>query len=81
MIPDANELQLLLNICDNYSKKWALEYGSGNSKLNKFNFLLNNRPLTYSINYKELVTEFDNNLNFSDFFIKKFQSVSNSFFT
>ncbi len=43
----------------------------GNSKLNKFNFLLNNRPLTYSINYKELGIEFDNNLNFSDFFIKK----------
>jgi hypothetical protein len=38
----------------------------GNSKLNNFNFLLNNRPLTYSNNHKYLEIEFDNNLNFSD---------------
>jgi hypothetical protein len=89
MSPDANELQMLLNICDNYSKKWALEYNIskckfmvfGNSKLNNFNFLLNDRPLTYSNYYKYLGIEFDINLDFSNFFIKKFQNVSNSFFT
>ncbi len=83
MIPDANELQMLLNICDNYSKKWALEYNIskckfmvfGNSKLNNFNFLLNDRPITFSNNYKYLGIEFDINLDFFNFFIKKFGKV------
>ena len=44
--PNETELQMLLNICDDYSKKWALEYNIskckfmvfGKSKHNKFSF-------------------------------------------
>ena len=87
--PDAHELQLLLNICNNYSKKWALEYNIskckfivfGTSKFNNTNFLLNNLSLTYSNNIKYLGIDFTHDLNFSNFFLNKFQSVSNSFFT
>ena len=82
----------MLNICDNYSKKWALEYNIsnckflvfGNSKLNNFNFLLNDRPLTYSNNYKYLKLDFSNkSISWISltFLLKKFQSVCNSFFT
>jgi hypothetical protein len=87
--PDAHELQLLLNICNNYSKKWALEYNIskfkfivfGTSKFNNTNFLLNNLSLTYSNKFKYLGIDFTHDLNFSNFFLNKFQSVSKSFFT
>jgi hypothetical protein len=40
--PDESELQILLNICDNYSKNWAFEYNVSKCKYmvfgsNKFN--------------------------------------------
>ena len=83
------EMQRLLNICNDFSKKWALEFNVskckyivfGNKKENNFNLLLNGLPLTYSNNIKYLGIEFNNNLEFSDFFIDKFKTVSNSFFS
>ena len=87
--PEEHELQLLLNICDNYSKKWALEYNIskckfmvfGTSKFNNTSFLLSNLPLTYSNTIKYLGIDITHDLNFSNFFLNKFQSVSNSFFS
>ena len=89
MSPNVIELQLLLNICDNYSKTWALEYNIskckyivfGTSKFNDHNFILNNLPLTFSKKIKYLGVDFSQDLNFSEFFLQKSQSVSNSFFT
>jgi hypothetical protein len=54
--PDESELQILLNICDNYSKYWAIKYNVSKCKYmvfgsNKFNnniFILNNLPLSYT---------------------------------
>ena len=34
--PNATELQMLLNICDDYSKKWALEYNISKCKFMVF---------------------------------------------
>ena len=87
--PDESELQILLNICDNYSKNWAIEYNVSKCKYmvfgsNKFNnniFILNNLPLSYTDSIKFLGIEFNKDLNFSNFFINKFQSVSNSYFS
>ena len=82
------EMQRLLNICNDFSKKWALEFNVskckyivfGNKKENNFNLFLNGLPLTYSNNIKYLGIEFNNNLEFSDFFIDKFKTISNSLF-
>jgi hypothetical protein len=87
--PNEHDMQILLNICDNYSKKWGLEYNTakckfivfGSNKLNNTNFILNNLSLSYCNNIKYLGVEFYNNLNFNDFFFKKILSVSNSFFS
>ena len=87
--PNEHDMQILLNICDNYSKKWGLEYNTakckfivfGSNKLNNTNFILNNLSLSYCNNIKYLGVEFTNNLNFNDFFLKKFLSVTNSFFS
>jgi hypothetical protein len=43
--------------------------------------LLNNLPLSYTDSIKYLGIEFKKDLNFSNFFINKFQSVSNSHFS
>jgi hypothetical protein len=83
------EMQTLLNICNDFSKKWALEFNVskckyivfGSKKENNYNLLLNGLPLSYSNNIKYLGIEFNNNLEFSDFFIDKFKTVSNSFFS
>ena len=87
--PDENELQILLNICDNYSKNWAIEYNISKCKYmvfgsNNFNnniFTLINLPLSFTNSIKYLGIEFNKDLNFSNFFINKFQSVSNSYFS
>jgi hypothetical protein len=84
-----SEMQSLLNICDNFSKKWAIEFNPskskfivfGSNKFSKTKFYLNGLPLTYSNNIKYLGIEFNNNLDFSYFFIDKFKAVSNSFFS
>jgi hypothetical protein len=83
------EMQRLLNICNDFSKKWALEFNVskckylvfGSKKVNKFNLLLNGLPLSYSNNIRYLGIEFINNLEFSDFFIGKFLTVFNAFFS
>jgi len=82
-------MQLLLDICDNFSKKWAIEFNPSKSKFivfgsNKFSntkLYLNGRPITYSNTVKYLGIEFNNTLYFSNFFINKFKAVSNSFFS
>jgi hypothetical protein len=53
----------------------------GSNKFSKTKFYLNGLPLTYSNNIKYLGIEFNNNLDFSYFFIYKFKAVSNSFFS
>ena len=71
-----------------FLKKWTLEFNVykckyivfGNKKEINFNLLLNGLPLTYSNNIKYLGIEFNNNLEFSDFFIDKFKTISNSLF-
>ena len=75
--PNAPELIYFLNICDNYSKKWAIEFNVtkcnyivfGSNKHNNCSFLLNNLALSYSNNIKYLGLELNNNLDFSKFFI------------
>jgi len=86
---DESDMQSLLNICDNFSKKWAIEFNPSKSKFivfgsNKFSnskLYLNGRLLTFSNNIKYLGIEFNNKLDFSNFFIDKFKAVSNSFFS
>ena len=86
--PTTSDMQILLNICNNFSKNWALEFNVSKCKFivfgsNKFNstiFILNDIPLNFSNNIKYLGIEFNSNLNFSNFFIKKFQCVTNSYF-
>jgi hypothetical protein len=73
--PDAHKLQLLLNISDTYSKKWALEYNISKCKFIEFGTGKFNNKIKY------LCIDFTHDLNFSHFFLNKFQSVSNSFFT
>ena len=87
--PDKEGMQILLNICNEYTKKWALEFNISKCKFivfgsNKFNdsiFTLNGLPLLFSNNIKYLGIEFNRFLNFSNFFIDKFKNVSNSFFS
>jgi hypothetical protein len=87
--PNEYEMQILLDICNNYSKNWAIEYYIskckymvfGSHKFNNNIFLLDSRPLSFSTNIKYLGIEFNKDLNFSNFFINKFQSVSNSYFS
>ena len=75
--PNAPELIYFLNICDNYSKKWAIEFNVtkckyivfGSNKHNNCSFLLNNLAISYSNNIKYLGLELNNNLDFSKFFI------------
>ena len=70
--PDENELQILLNVCDNYSKNWAIEYNISKCKYmvfgsNNFNnnlFTRNNLPLSYTNSIKYLGIEFNKDLNF-----------------
>ena len=84
-----SEMQILLNICDHYSKKWALEFNIskckyivfGSNKFNNSSFILNGLPLSHTNNIKYLGIEFNTNLNFSNFFIDKFKAVSNSLFS
>ena len=83
------ELQSLITICENYGKRWAIEFNIpkcnfivfGSNKLNNSIFLLNNLPLTYTDNFKYLGLEFKFDLNMSDFFLNKFSSVKNSYFS
>jgi hypothetical protein len=87
--PNEYEMQILLDICDNYSKNWAIGYNIskckymvfGSHKFNNNIFLLDSRPLSFSTNIKYLGIEFNKDLNFSNFFINKFQSISNSYFS
>jgi len=87
--PDKEGMQILLNICNEYTKKWALEFNISKCKFivfasNKFNdsiFTLNGLPLLLSNYIKYLGIEFNRFLNFSNFFIDKFKNVSNSFFS
>ena len=53
----------------------------GSHKFNNNIFLLDSRPLSFSTNIKYLGIEFNKDLNFSNFFITKFQSVSKSYFS
>ena len=52
----------------------------GSNKFNNNIFILNNLPLSYTDSIKYWI-EFNKDLNFSNFFINKFQSVSNSYFS
>jgi hypothetical protein len=87
--PNENEMQILLNICSEYSRKWALEFNItkckfmvfGSSKFNNTKFFLNGLPLKFSNNVKYLGIEFNRYLNFSNFFIDRFKNVSNSYFS
>ena len=53
----------------------------GSNRYNDTNFILNGLPLSFSHNIKYLGIEFNNNLDFSNFFIDKFSSGSNSFYS
>ena len=53
----------------------------GSNKFSNTKLYLNGRPLTYSNTVKYLGSEFNNTLDFSNFFINKFKAVSNSFFS
>ena len=54
--PNEYEMQILLDICNNYSKNWAIEYNIskckymvfGSHKFNNNIFLLDSRPLSFS---------------------------------
>jgi hypothetical protein len=89
MSTDANELQLLLNICDSYSKngRWSIIFLSANLWFSVtvgsitliFYLIIVLLPILIIINILGLnliiiIIKFN-------FFIKKFQSVSNSFFS
>jgi hypothetical protein len=51
----------------------------GSHKFNNNIFLLESRPLSFCTNIKYVGIEINKDLNFSNFFINKFQSVSNSY--
>ena len=53
----------------------------GSSKYNSLIFLLNNLKINYTDKFKYLGLTFTSNLNMSEFFIDKFQSVKKSFFS
>ena len=82
-------MQLLLRICENFSKKWALEFNTmkckfivfGSNKFNNSSLLLNNSELSFTSNIKYLGLEFNANFDMSNFFLNKFNSVSKSFFS
>jgi hypothetical protein len=82
-------MKILLKICNEYPKKWALELNIekctfivfGNKKLNNTNFILNGLTLSHTSSIKYLGIKFQDNLNFSDFLINKFSCVSKSFYS
>jgi hypothetical protein len=82
-------MQILLNICSEYSRKWALQFNIakckfmvfGSRKYNDTNFFLNDLPLQFTNNVKYLGIELNRYLNFSNFFRDRFKKVSNSYFS
>ena len=85
----SDDLRLLLKICEQYALKWAIDFNIskcnfivfGSCKYNNSIFLLNNSQLNFTEKFKYLGLIFTPFLNMSSFFIDKFQSVKNSFFS
>ena len=86
------ELQKLLLICEKYAKDWAIEFNISKCQImmfgskkqvkeNSAQFFLNGKEIEYTDNFKYLGLEFTHNLDMSNFFIKKFQGVSKSFYS
>ena len=89
MSSSIEDLQALLNICYEYSKKWAIEFNIpkcqyivfGSNKFDDACLHLGGLQLPFSSLFKYLGIEFTRDLNMSQFFIDKFSSVRKSFFS
>ena len=87
--PCFKEMQLLLNICENYGFKWSIDFNTskclfivfGTQRFNNEQLFLNNQPLVFTPNFKYLGLCFNYRLNMSQFFIDKFKQVRKSFFS
>ena len=83
------EMQLLLNLCEEFAMKWGIEFNLekckyivfGKNKYNNIILKLNNQLISFTECFKYLGLEFNAKLDMSSFFIKKFQNVKNSFFS
>ena len=83
------EMQLLLNLCEEFAMKWGIEFNLekckyivfGKKKYNNIILKLNNQLISFTECFKYLGLEFNAKLDMSSFFIKKFQNVKNSFFS
>ena len=85
----ASDLRHLLSFCELFANKWGIEYNIdkckfivfGSTKYTDSIFLLNNMPIGYTDKFKYLGIEFTKYLDMSEFFLSKFQSVKNSYFS
>ena len=76
-------------ICERFALKWGIDFNItkckfivfGSCKYNSSIFLLNNLKINYTNKFKYLGLTFTSNLNMSEFFKDKFQSVKKSFFS
>jgi hypothetical protein len=83
------EMQLLLNLCEEFAMKWGLEFNLekckyivfGKKNIDNIILKLNNQLISFTDCFKYLGLEFNAKLDMSSFFIKKFQNVKNSFFS
>ena len=83
------ELKQLLIICERFARKWGIKFNAskcnfivfGTRKYDNSIFLLNNIKINYIDKFKYLGLTFLPDLNMSEFFKDKFQSVKNSFFS
>jgi hypothetical protein len=83
------EMKQLLIICERFARKWGIKFNPskcnfivfGTRKYDNSIFLLNNIQIKYIDKFQYLGLTFTTDLNMSEFFKDKFQSVKNSFFS
>ena len=87
--PVDSHLQKLLDICDEYSKKWKLNFNASKSKIVEFgkqffndsSFTINNQTIPKSDNFTYLGVNINKNLDFNKEAIKKFGNTQKSVFS
>ena len=86
--PTADDMQKLINICENYSKKWGMEFNVSKCKFIIFGhkgvddstFILNDSSIPYTDSLSYLGVDFKYNMDMASYFIEKFSKVRSSFF-